>query len=57
MSGIIYLASALVLNARFLYFALALKLTAQKEMPMRVFRYSVRYLMWLFAALLIDHYL
>ena len=57
MSGIIYLASALVLNARFMYFALALKLTARKEMPMRVFRYSVRYLMWLFAALLIDHYL
>jgi heme O synthase-like polyprenyltransferase len=24
---------------------------------MRVFRFSVRYLMWLFAALLVDHYL
>lgn len=24
---------------------------------MRVFRFSVAYLMWLFAALLIDHYL
>jgi heme O synthase-like polyprenyltransferase len=24
---------------------------------MRVFRFSVTYLMWLFAALLIDHYL
>ena len=31
MSGIIYLAAALVLNARFLYFALALKLTARQE--------------------------
>jgi protoheme IX farnesyltransferase len=57
MSGLIYLATALVLNARFLYFALALKLTKRQEMPMRVFRYSVKYLMWLFAALLIDHYL
>ncbi|MFZ0553490.1 MAG: heme o synthase [Steroidobacteraceae bacterium] len=57
MSGIVYLAAALVLNARFLYFALALKLTTRQEMPMRVFRYSVRYLMWLFAALLVDHYL
>jgi protoheme IX farnesyltransferase len=56
MSGIVYLASALVLNARFLYFALALKLTSRQEMPMRVFRFSVRYLMWLFAALLVDHY-
>jgi protoheme IX farnesyltransferase len=57
MSGLIYLATALVLDARFLYYALALKLTARKELPMRVFRYSVTYLMWLFAALLIDHYL
>lgn len=57
MSGLIYLASALVLDARFLYYALALKLTARQELPMRVFRYSVTYLMWLFAALLIDHYL
>ncbi len=57
MSGLIYLAAALVLDARFLYYALALKLTARKELPMRVFRYSVTYLMWLFAALLIDHYL
>jgi heme o synthase len=57
MSGLIYLAAALVLNARFLYYALALKLTARQELPMRVFRYSVSYLMWLFAALLVDHYL
>jgi heme o synthase len=57
MSGLIYLGAALVLNARFLYYALALKLTARQELPMRVFRYSVTYLMWLFAALLIDHYL
>jgi protoheme IX farnesyltransferase len=57
MSGLIYLAVALVLNARFLYYALALKLTARQELPMRVFRYSVTYLVWLFAALLIDHYL
>ncbi len=57
MSGLIYLAAVLVLNARFLYYALALKLTARQELPMRMFRYSVTYLMWLFAALLIDHYL
>ena len=57
MSGIIYLLAALVLNARFLYYALALYLNGGKKLPMRVFKCSVNYLMWLFAALLIDHYL
>jgi heme o synthase len=57
MSGLLYLAAALVLNGFFLYYALALKITAREELPMRVFRFSVTYLMWLFAALLADHYL
>jgi heme o synthase len=57
MSGLIYLAAALVLNAGFLYYALALKISAREDLPMRVFRFSVTYLMWLFAALLVDHYL
>jgi protoheme IX farnesyltransferase len=57
MSGLIYLVAALILNAGFLYHALALKITAREELPMRVFRFSVNYLMWLFAALLVDHYL
>jgi protoheme IX farnesyltransferase len=56
MTGLIYLAAALVLNAGFLYYAFALKITAREELPMRVFKFSVTYLMWLFAALLIDHY-
>ena len=57
MSGLLYLVAALVLNAGFLYYALALEITARAELPMRVFRFSVTYLMWLFAALLVDHYL
>jgi heme o synthase len=57
MSGLLYLAAALVLNGFFLYYALALKITARAGLPMRVFRFSVTYLMWLFAALLADHYL
>src|ERR1700732_71474 len=57
MSGLIYLAAALVLNAMFLYYALVMKITARVELPMRVFRFSITYLMWLFAALLVDHYL
>src|SRR5450631_4452708 len=57
LSGLIYLAAALVLNAMFLYYALVMKITAREELPMRVFRFSITYLMWLFAALLVDHYL
>jgi protoheme IX farnesyltransferase len=57
MSGLVYLGAALVLNAGFLYYALILKISAREELPMRVFRFSVSYLMWLFAALLVDHYL
>jgi heme O synthase-like polyprenyltransferase len=29
----------------------------REDLPMKMFRFSVRYLMWLFAALLLDHYL
>jgi protoheme IX farnesyltransferase len=57
MSGLLYLCAALALNGGFLYYALVLKITARAELPMRVFRFSVTYLMWLFAALLVDHYL
>jgi protoheme IX farnesyltransferase len=57
MSGLVYLVAALGLNCGFLYYALALRITAREELPMRVFRFSVTYLMWLFAALLVDHYL
>jgi protoheme IX farnesyltransferase len=57
MSGVIYLTAALLLNARFLWHALMLKLTVRPELPMRLFRYSITYLLWLFLALLVDHYL
>ncbi len=57
MSGLIYLGAALLLNARFLWLAVALKFAARDELPMRMFRFSITYLMWLFLALLLDHYL
>jgi protoheme IX farnesyltransferase len=57
MSGLVYLLAALVLNARFLWLAIALKFTRRDELPMRMFRFSISYLMWLFLALLVDHYL
>jgi protoheme IX farnesyltransferase len=56
MSGFIYLAAALVLNARFLYYVLALQRGLRPELPMRTFRFSITYLMLLFAALILDHY-
>jgi heme o synthase len=57
MSGLIYLGAALLLNARFLWLAMALKFSRRDELPMRMFRFSITYLMWLFLALLLDHYL
>jgi len=57
MSGLIYLGAALVLNSRFLVHAVRLKMTRRDDLPMRVFRFSINYLMWLFLALLVDHYL
>jgi protoheme IX farnesyltransferase len=57
MSGLIYLAAAIVLNARFLGQAILLKVTRRDDLPMRMFRFSIVYLMWLFLALLLDHYL
>ena len=58
MSGLIYLAAAVVLGAVFVRHALALRRPdAPATLPMKVFRYSINYLMLLFAALLVDHYL
>ena len=56
MSGFIYLTAALVLNGRFLYYVLNLRRGLRPELPMRTFRFSITYLMLLFAALIIDHY-
>lgn len=56
MSGLIYLVTALILGATFLIYAVRLRKDTGTELPMRVFRYSINYLMILFAALLIDHY-
>jgi protoheme IX farnesyltransferase len=56
MSGLIYLAAAIVLNGMFLFHAYQLKISERTHLPMKVFRFSITYLMWLFAALLVDHY-
>ncbi|MGE4570725.1 MAG: heme o synthase [Gammaproteobacteria bacterium] len=58
MSGIIYLVSAVVLGLIFLGYAI--KIYREPENPkiaFSTFMYSVNYLMILFVALLVDHYL
>lgn len=57
MSGLVYLAGSLVLNAGFLGYAIALMRPRSEQIAMDMFRYSVTYLMALFAFLLLDHYL
>ena len=56
MAGHLYLAGALVLGARFVYFALRLWMSDGDGHAMPTFLYSIRYLMWLFGVLLVDHY-
>jgi len=57
MSGLIYLVSALVLGLRFLYWSVVLLLDKRQGAPMKTFKYSITYLMLLFVAILVDHYL
>ena len=57
MSGLIYALAALALDARFLQLAFALRRGNRPELAIRTFRYSITYLMLLFAALIVDHYL
>jgi len=57
MSGLIYLTTALALDAVFLYYAIQMRRDKDNiELPMRTFKYSITYLGILFAALLVDHY-
>ena len=56
MSGLPYLAGALVLNAGFLYYAWRLYRDYSDALARKTFRYSIQYLSLLFALLLLDHY-
>jgi protoheme IX farnesyltransferase len=57
MSGLFYLGGALVLGLVFLWYAWKLLDPPDEFYPMRVFNYSIVYLMALFAFLLVDHWL
>ena len=54
---IVALSTALVLDARFLRYAIQMRRNPENlELPMRSFKFSINYLGILFAALLVDHY-
>lgn len=58
MSGLIYLVSNVFLSGYFMYYAIRMyRDYDDQELPMDMFKYSISYLGFLFAALLIDHYL
>ena len=57
MSGLFYLGGALVLGGGFLYYAIRLMNPPDELFAMKVFNYSIVYLMALFAFLLGDHYI
>jgi protoheme IX farnesyltransferase len=56
MSGLLYLAAAIVLGGVFLGYAIGLYRRYSDDLARATFRYSIVYLAALFAALLIDHY-
>jgi protoheme IX farnesyltransferase len=57
MSGLVYLAAACVLGGIFIAYALRIRFRYSDALARRTFRYSIAYLAFLFAALLVDHYL
>ena len=57
MAGVFYLGAALVLDAVFVGYAVAICVSYSDALAKRTFRYSIFYLAMLFAALMVDHYL
>lgn len=57
MFGWLYLLGALVFGGGFLYWALVMLKGEKKNAGMETFKYSIIYLMALFAVMLLDHYL
>lgn len=57
MSGLIYLIAAVPLGLAFLYYAVLMLTTKDDKVAMKTFSFSIIYLMGIFIALLLDHYL
>ncbi|MGB1801197.1 MAG: UbiA family prenyltransferase, partial [Gammaproteobacteria bacterium] len=57
MSGMFYLVGAVILGIGFLYYAVRMQYDHADRLAMQTFSYSLIYLMFMFAFLLIDHYI
>ena len=57
LSGWIYLVSAVVLGAIFLYWSIEILREKNPKAPMETFKYSINYLLLLFVAMLADHWI
>ena len=57
MSGVLYMVSVVALDAVFLYYAIRIYRNYSDRLAQTTFRYSILYLMLLFTALLLDHYI
>ena len=57
LSGLPYLAAALLLGAVFMFYAVKIYTDYSDALARRTFRYSILYLTLIFVALLVDHYL
>jgi len=56
-SGWVYLVGAIILGARYLYYAIAIRDQEREDIPMKSFWFSITYLMLIFVFLIVDHYL
>ena len=56
MSGLVYLAVAVPLGFGFIYYAIKMMINKDDKTAMQTFGFSIVYLMIIFAALLVDHY-
>ena len=55
MSGVIYFIGAVLLNLRFLYWAILLYRSQKNNVALKTFRFSIVYLLMLFVFILLDH--
>jgi protoheme IX farnesyltransferase len=57
MSGFVYLTTAIILGVGFLMHTFVLYRTGSNQMALKTFSFSITYLLLLFTALLVDHYI
>ena len=57
LSGWIYVVSAVILGAGFLYWSIEILREKNPKAPMETFKYSINYLLLLFVAMLADHWI